>query len=246
VDITERKRAEEERERHLTEIETLNNRLQRAMTETHHRVKNNLQLISAMIDMQRNTSEERVPISEFARLSANVHALSVIHDILTQEAKAGSGQETLSVKAVLDRLLHELARTTGGHLLASTIDDARLASRQATTLALVTNELIANALKHGKGQTEITFKTHANQAALAVSDDGPGFPAEFDARTAANTGLELVENIVRWDLHGQIAYGNRAQGGAQVTVTFPLPTPIEEAKAKPLPEQKRPAGTSEK
>src|SRR6476469_1529672 len=63
VDITERKRAEEERERHLAEIETLNNRLQQAMTETHHRVKNNLQIISALIDMQRNTSADMIPVS---------------------------------------------------------------------------------------------------------------------------------------------------------------------------------------
>jgi PAS domain S-box-containing protein len=224
VDTTERKRAEEERERHLAEIETLNNRLQRAMTETHHRVKNNLQLISAMIDLQRNTCEERVPISEFERLSANVRTLSVIHDILTQEAKEGSGQETLSVKAVLDRLLQELAQTTGGHPLVSAIDDARLAGRQTTTLALVTNELVSNALKHGKGQTEVYFKTNGNSATLAICDNGPGFPAGFDARTAAHTGLELVENIVQWDLRGQIAYDNRSQGGAQITVTFPIQT----------------------
>ncbi|HZO87589.1 MAG TPA: histidine kinase dimerization/phosphoacceptor domain -containing protein [Chthonomonadaceae bacterium] len=225
VDITERKRAEEEREKHLAEIETLNNRLQRAMTETHHRVKNNLQLISALIDLQGNTSEEMVPISEFRRLSANVRALSVIHDILTQEAKAGSGQETLSIKSVLERLLQVLEQAAGGRTLVSAIDDARLAGRQITTLTLVTNELVSNALKHGKGQIEIYFKTNnANKATLAVYDDGPGFPAGFDASTAAKTGLELVENIVQWDLRGQIAYANRSEGGAQITVIFPITT----------------------
>jgi two-component sensor histidine kinase len=133
---------------------------------------------------------------------------------------------------VLDRLLHELSQATGGHRLVSAIDDARLGGRQTTTLALVTNELVSNALKHGKGQTEITFTTNGNNATLAVCDDGPGFPAGFDARTAANTGLELVENIVQWDLRGQIAYDNRSQGGAQITVTFPLQTHQEETNRK--------------
>jgi two-component sensor histidine kinase len=199
------------------------------MTETHHRVKNNLQIISALIDMQRNTSDEMVPISEFARLSANVRALAVIHDILTQEAKAGSGQETLSVKAVLDKLLQGLEQITGGHPLVSSIDDTRLAGRQTTTLALVTNELVSNALKHGKGRVEIYFRANGNIATLAVCDDGPGFPTGFDASTAANTGLELVENIVEWDLRGQIAYDNRPEGGARITVTFPITTHIEQA-----------------
>jgi two-component sensor histidine kinase len=183
--------------------------------------------------MQRNICEEMAPITEFARLSASVRALSVIHDILTQEAKAGGGQDTLSVKAVLGRLLQELSQTTAGPPLVAAIDDARLAGRQTTTLALVTNELVSNALKHGKGQTEISFKTYGSYATLAVSDDGPGFPAGFDARTAANTGLELVENIVQWDLRGRIAYDNRPEGGAQITVTFPIQNHQEETKPEP-------------
>lgn len=225
IDITERKRAEEEREKHLAEIETLNNRLQRAMTETHHRVKNNLQLISAMIDMQRNANEEMVPVSEFARLSANVRALSVIHDILTKEAKAGSGQETLSVKAVLEELLQGVRQTIGERVLEATIEDTLLVGRQTTTLALVTNELIANALKHGRGKIKINFRVRGDHATLEACDDGPGFPEDFNPVTAANTGLELIENIVQWDLHGQTAYDNRAEGGARITVTFPLATP---------------------
>lgn len=222
VDITERKQAEEEREKYLAEIETLNNRLQRAMTETHHRVKNNLQIISALIDMQRNTHEKMVPVSELARLSANVRALSVIHDILTKEAKAGSDQEMLSVKTVLERLLGGLEQTIGDRALVSAIDDAWLAGRQATALALATNELVSNALKHGKGQIEIVLSVQGSQAALEVRDDGPGFPEGFDAMVAANTGLDLVENIVGWDLRGRISYANRPEGGARITVTFPI------------------------
>ena len=222
VDITERKRAEEERERHLAEIETLNRRLQRAMTETHHRVKNNLQLISALIDMQRATSGEMVPVSEFARLSSNVRALSVIHDLLTQEAKEGSDQERLSARDVLENLVGVLKQTMGDRLLALESDDVRLAGRQATALALVTNELVSNALKHGMGAVEIYFRADSARATLEICDDGPGFPEGFDPLMASHTGLELVENVVQWDLRGTTAYASRPQGGAQITVTFPI------------------------
>lgn len=221
TDIDAQKQAEEALRNNQQEIETMNVRLQRAMTETHHRVKNNLQLISALIDMQRNTTQDVVSVEEFTRLSANVRALSVIHDILTQEAKSGGDQETLSAKAILERLIAGLEKTTGGRRLIASVEEARIVGRQATTLALITNELISNALKHGKGDTEISLRVEADRLWLDVSDDGPGFPTDFDPDTAANTGLELVHNIVQWDLRGQITYGNHPEGGAQVTVTFP-------------------------
>lgn len=221
TDITERKLAEEKLGLHQAEIENMNVRLKRAMIETHHRVKNNLQLISALINMQRHTYTTLVPIEEFTRLATNVRALSVIHDILTHEAKAGNDQETLSGKAVLERLLQGLEQTTGERNLVYAIDDLRLSGRQATTLALITNELVANALKHGEGEMNISLRVDGDQATLIVCDNGPGFPDGFDGKTNVNTGLELVDNIVRWDLQGMISFSNRPEGGAQILVSFP-------------------------
>ena len=57
---------------------------------------------------------------------------------------------------------------------------------------------------------------------LQRSDDGNGFPADFDPRTAANTGLQLIESTARWDLRGDVRYDNHARGGGRVTVTFPI------------------------
>lgn len=57
---------------------------------------------------------------------------------------------------------------------------------------------------------------------LEVSDDGPGFPSDFDPEIAANMGLELTATMVRWDLRGEILYQNRTEGGAHIVITFPL------------------------
>ncbi len=214
-----------ERKRAETEVQSLNVRLQRAMTETHHRVKNNLQLISALIDMQRGDHPETVPVSEFVRLSANVRALGVIHDILTDEAKAGSEQETLSAKAVLDKLLGILQQTAGAHRLQFVVEEVRLLGRQATSLSLVTNELVSNAQKHGKNETFVTFRLAEGFAVLQVEDDGPGFPEGFDPILSSNTGLELVENMVQWDLRGKAVYDSRPEGGGRVQVIFPVACP---------------------
>jgi PAS domain S-box-containing protein len=217
VDVTERKLRQ-------AQIEALNARLRRAMTETHHRVKNNLQLMSALIDMQRQDKRDAVPVSELLRLSQNIQALGVIHEILTQEAKEDGDAAHISTAAVLGRLLPMLQHALEGRQLRFTVDDIKLPGRKATSLALITNELISNAAKHGKGDIEITFRTTDITAMLEVCDDGPGFPADFNPVAAAHTGLELIENIARWDLGGTPAYANRPEGGARITITFPSGT----------------------
>ncbi len=215
VDISERKERE-------AQIRALNARLRRAMTETHHRVKNNLQLMSALIDMQRQDKGEMVPVSELLRLSQNVQALGIIHDILTQETKEDGDVESLSSATVLHKLLPVLQRTLEGRRLTFQVDDVRLPGRKATGLTLITNELVSNAIKHGRGDLEIAFRVQGNVASLEVSDEGPGFPEGFNAAAAAHTGLELIENIARYDLGGTPTYQNRPQGGAHTIITFPL------------------------
>ncbi len=96
---------------------------------------------------------------------------------------------------------------------------------------LLVNELVSNALKHGKGDIEVTLSLlPATQEAgerriarLEVCDDGPGFPPDFDPNRATSTGLGLIESLGCWDLRGQIEYKNREEGGARVCVIFPLP-----------------------
>jgi two-component sensor histidine kinase len=84
------------------------------------------------------------------------------------------------------------------------------------------NELVSNAIKHGRSRVDVDFRVSAKEAVLTVCDDGPGFPEPFDPERAANTGLELVENLSRWDLAGHTSYRNRPEGGASVKVFIPL------------------------
>src|SRR5262249_16595783 len=69
------------------QIEQLNARLQRSVRETHHRVKNNLQVISAMLDMQKMQYHDMVPVSEVERVCSHIRALATIHDLLTQQTR---------------------------------------------------------------------------------------------------------------------------------------------------------------
>lgn len=216
TDITERKQREQE-------IAILNERLQRAIMETHHRVKNNLQIIVALIELQTIDRPQMLPLSEFKRLSLHVRSLAAIHDLLTAEIKTKGETESLSARSVLEHLLTTIAQTTGKTRLHYDLEDARLSNRQCASLALIANELIANALKHGREEIRLRFTTRDVEAVLEICDDGPGFPTDFSPRSAANTGLELIESLTRTDLLGQTRYENRREGGARVVVQFPLP-----------------------
>ncbi len=204
-------------------IDDLNARLRRAMTETHHRVKNNLQIISAMVDIQLMNEEATISAEEFRRLGSHVRTLAAVHDILTKESKVPGSSQTIALREVLEKLLPIHRQTAPTCTITARIDDVSLTGRQGTSLALVINELISNAIKHGKGLVEIVVEQGDAEIAVTVCDDGPGFPADFDPALAANTGLELIESLVKWDLAGQVEYGNQPQGGGQVTLALPMP-----------------------
>jgi PAS domain S-box-containing protein len=203
-------------------IQALNARLRRAMAETHHRVKNNLQVISALVDVQSEAVGDTVPTSALRRVGQHVQALATIHDILTREAKEAAEVEYLDTLDVMTKLRPLLESIVGERRIRFHVEDMRLPIRQGTSLAVLINELVSNAVKHGAGEIELALRIVAERGYLHVRDQGPGFPADFNPHTAANTGLELIQSLSRWDLGGELTFHNHPDGGAQVIVTFPL------------------------
>lgn len=221
-EIAERKRVEEALHIRQSEIEALNIRLQRAMEETHHRIKNNLQIIVALVEMQRSQYPDAVPVHELDRIAQHVRSLSAIHNLLTDELGSRPDVEHLSVSETLFRLLPMLQDIAGERSLNYDITDFHISVRQASALAVVINELVNNAVKHGTGEITLVLKIVEEQARLEICDHGPGFPSDFNAGAKAHTGLELVEELGHWDLEGQTSYTTLLEGGACVRVTFPL------------------------
>lgn len=214
-DITEQRRSR-------LEIEALNARLRRTMAETHHRVKNNLQVISSLVDLQVLENTDHVPIEEMQRLSQHASALAAIHDLLTDAARASGESDILYTKSTLEKLSPLLQNLAHGRSLHFQIEDTALSVRQGTGLAVVVNEIISNAVKHGRGDITVMLSIEDGQARLQVRDKGPGFSEGFTASLAARTGLDLIGQVCRWDLNGEVTYQNGSEGGACVVVTFPL------------------------
>ncbi len=223
------------------ETQALNQHLLRAMSETHHRVKNNLQVISALIDMQCMEYAEVVPQREMVRLGQHVRSLAVIHDLLTHQAKSGGEAAALDMRHLVQKLVPVLQAMLPDRRITTRLEPLSLATRPATSLAILINEMVSNATKHGKGDIEIYLSIDlpvdlpidsaaegsqdGRRGRLVVRDHGPGFPASFDPKKAAHTGLDLMQSLALWDLQGTLAFENAEGGGGQVIVAFPLDVP---------------------
>ena len=224
-DITESKERE-------AELDALNVRLQRAMQETHHRIKNNLQVISALTEIADEDEEGAIPIEAMKRIGQHTRALAGLHDILTAQAAQNVEADSLAARAILAKLIPMLEITSGGRPVRFQCDDVLLSQRQSASFAMLVSELVSNAIKHGAGLIEVSLRVvPASDAApgtpskpplrLEVHDAGAGFPANFNPKKAANTGLQLIESMGKWDLRGSVEFTNRTEGGACVTAVFP-------------------------
>jgi len=222
-EIAERKQAESQIKRHQRAIESLNQRLRRAMTETHHRVKNNLQIVAAMVDMYSLGDKKLVSAEEVQKLGIHIQTLAAVHELLTQEAKDDGQAQYIMAHQVLEQLVEMVQRTTESRRIVYEIAEARLSARQGTSLAIIVNELLSNALKYSEGTVEVYLTVDGKLATLRVYDGGPGFSEGFDPLQAANTGLEIVHDLCQWDLGGNVRFSTRETGGGCVTITMSLP-----------------------
>jgi PAS domain S-box-containing protein len=202
-------------------VEDFNGRLRQAMAETNHRVKNNLQVLAALVDLQANDSDGGLSSSAKQKLGLHIRTLAHIHDFLTEEAKTSEGLSFVSADETLAKLIPMVQATVASRLVSFTGDTVRLDTKQSSSLALIVNELVSNALKHGKGAVDVVLTREGDAARVEVIDDGKGFPEGFDPQRSANNGLELVVALVKTDLAGKVEFATGTNGGGCVTVRFP-------------------------
>lgn len=205
------------------EVEQLNERLHRAVYESNHRIKNQLQTLRATVDIQLlGVTQDQIPVESLRRIAAHIDTLAAVHDLLTLETRSDGTANHIPLKPLLERMLTSLQGSARGEGILFSVSEAIVPVRAGTSLVMILNEAISNALKHGGGTVEVQFHVDNATGILTVQDDGAGFPPTFDPTTAANTGLELIESLTRMDLHGTVEYTNHTPSGALVTIRFPV------------------------
>jgi len=217
-DITERKKAEETLVASLTEKEVL-------LREIHHRVKNNLQLISGLLDMTRMRTPDLATNSILTDMMMKIQTMAQIHTRLYESKQFGKisleGQVRDQIAALSNIYSSKQYDVTCG------IDSQEiyLPVDQAIPCALVVNEILSNAYKHAfrgrkHGTIGISMTEDTGKLRIAVRDDGIGFPEEFDIDRANSLGLKLIRTLVQHQLKGSVTFSSH--NGTEVIVEFPL------------------------
>lgn len=218
-DITERKEVEAGINASIKEKETL-------LQEIHHRVKNNMQVISSMLSLQSYSLEEP-RIKEALMESQNrIQVMSSIHETLYRSDNMSEIHIYDFVKTLSNNLVQAFRVDTGRISLELNIDEFSLTIGQASPFGLVLNELISNALKHGfpdgkSGRIQVEVRLDRDeQVRVMVKDNGRGIPDGFDWRNTGSLGLKLVTALVENQLEGSITLENNS--GTTILFDFSL------------------------
>jgi GAF domain-containing protein len=194
--------------------------------EMHHRVKNNLQQIVSLVRLEMRFSKYTTVEDALNDTLARILAISSVHELLSRD-----DLDSVSVKKVAESILHATQQSVvpPGKTIQTQVegDDFVLPLNKATSMALVLNELVQNAVEHGfrtlnDGRIHIALEEAKETLRLQVTNDGEPLPQGFKPRSADSLGLSIVETLVRGDLNGTFTLENEPDGsGISATVVFP-------------------------
>jgi len=197
------KQAEEDLKASLKEKEIL-------MQEIHHRVKNNMQIISSLMKLQSRKFRDNRLKEVFRECHGRIQAMALVHETLYQSDSLSE----IDLRQYVERLANHLFqayKARGKIQLKLGIEDIIFEIEQAIPCGLIVNELLSNSLKHAfpggrKGNIEIrAHLTENGEIELAVSDNGVGLPDGFDLHNTETLGLELVAGLVESQLEGTVS-----------------------------------------
>jgi PAS domain S-box-containing protein len=220
LDITEKKKAEEA----LKTLEIARKK------EIHHRIKNNLQVISSLLDLQADKFDNLKVIEAFRESQNRVVSMAFIHE----ELYKGEGTDTLNFSEYLEKLTNNLFQTyslnsKSLHLYMDLEENSLFNMDTAVPLGIIVNELVSNSLKHAftedqEGEIRIKLcrekindEKRKSLFSLTISDNGKGIPENFELGNHESLGLQLV-NILVDQLDGQIEL--KREHGTEFKITF--------------------------
>jgi two-component sensor histidine kinase len=203
--------------------------------EIHHRVKNNLQTVAALLRLQARrlqaAPEARAALEEAVR---RVGSIAVVHETLSQ-----APEEIVDFDGIADRVAMMAGEVSSPEVRVTpkiTGQFGMLPAPVATPLAMVLTELLQNALQHGFGTAarsiggiiEVVAARAPEQLTVTVSDSGAGLPPGFDLENTTSLGLQIVRTLVEGELGGRLTLTDRPGGGTIATIDLPVryePTP---------------------
>lgn len=219
IDITENKLNEERITQSLREKEVL-------LKEVHHRVKNNMQVISSILNLQSSYVTDKYALNLLKESQNRIKTMAYIHESLYQNKTFSSINFNEYITTLTSNILHSYTASISKIRLAMDLQKVILNLDSSIPAGLIINELITNAIKHAfnnqnKGNIYINLFTRDNVLFLEVSDDGSGFPSNVDFRNTNSLGLQLVNTLVE-QLNGNIELKKYKEKGTSFLINFPM------------------------
>ena len=206
--INEQKIANRQIQKSLQEKEVL-------LREIHHRVKNNMQIISSLLLLSSQNIEDKKSIEILSDSQNRIHSMALIHEKLYQSENLAQINMNEYINDIASNLFNSYGK--GNIKLEQNVENYPLNIDTAVPVGLIINELITNSLKYAfpqgrKGTIKIAFKSiDPNMLQLSISDDGIGIQKDLDIRNTKSLGLHLVTALAENQLHGELIL-NRNRG----------------------------------
>ncbi|PZG15085.1 PAS domain-containing sensor histidine kinase [Nonomuraea aridisoli] len=192
--------------------------------EIHHRVKNNLQTVAALLRLQARrlrVPEGREALEEAVR---RVGSIAIVHETLSH-----APEEFVNFDEIADRVIAMAGEVSSPEVAVTPRrvgEFGVLPSLIATPLAMALTELLQNALQHGRPKRlEVVAETALDRLNVTVWDDGQGLPAGFELDSSTSLGLQIVRTLVEGELSGRLTIEPRLRGGTEAVLSIPLPLP---------------------
>jgi PAS domain S-box-containing protein len=219
IDITASRQAEERIKATLAEKEVL-------LKEIHHRVKNNLQVISSLVALQADGLQDGAMRAVLQDVTHRVRSMAIVHEKLYQSADLARVDFAEYARSLLNYLWHAYGTEASGIRLALDLEPVTLSVDAAVPCGLILNELLSNTLKHAfsgrdNGEVAVSLRESTQEKVrLCVRDNGMGLPAGFDWRQAGTLGMRLVY-MLAGQLHAAVEVSSGE--GTEFTLTFERP-----------------------
>lgn len=212
--ITDQKKAEDQIKASLREKEVL-------LQEIHHRVKNNLQVISSLLSLQSSRISDQQALQIFSDSQNRVRAMALVHERLYQSEDLARIDFSGYAEVLMEHLMHSYGAKSNVKLEME-VEPVQLDVDMAIPCGLIVNELVSNSLKYAfpdgrDGEILIHLSQRADELRLLIKDDGVGFKKEVELQTTQSLGLKLVRSLAK-QLGGSLSYKN--DDGTEFDIRF--------------------------
>jgi two-component sensor histidine kinase/ligand-binding sensor domain-containing protein len=196
------------------------------LREVHHRVKNNLQMISSLLQLQAQQVDDPDTKIRFAECRDRIYSFSMVHERLYMAKDMARFDFVEYLNGLANQLVRSLEFGHNNIQLSVNVDAVEINVDRAIQCGLIATELITNALRHGfehgqSGTVLLEFRAQDSDWLLLVEDDGRGLAPDFEANSHDGLGLKLVDALVS-RLRGTLQSGSGTVGGTRFEVRFPM------------------------